>query len=229
MGVVLTLCFVGLSPAEPLGTVFTYQGRLIDANSTADALYDFQFKLYDASVAGAQKGSTINNGEVDVIDGYFTVALDFGSSVFNGDARWLEIGVRPGAQKDPNVYTVLLPRQQVAPTPYALYADMLDGLHASSFISTGSDYGRSGASSNLYEGTTPLTDPCLASTYKGCFDDTSHNRLGTDSEPNQKYVRSTYVVVDSLREIRYQVTNQQSNRFYRVRWQKPICVLAEQF
>ena len=37
--------------AEPMGTAFTYQGRLIDANNAADGLYDFQFKLYDANVA----------------------------------------------------------------------------------------------------------------------------------------------------------------------------------
>jgi len=120
VGVVLTMCFVGCSAAEPLGTAFTYQGRLIDANSVADGLYDFEFKVYDANVAGTQKGSTIDVNEMDVIDGYFTVLLDSGSDIFNGDARWLQIGVRPGEQKDPNVYTVLLPRQEITPTPYAL-------------------------------------------------------------------------------------------------------------
>jgi len=120
-GVVLTLWSVGSSAAEPLGTVFTYQGRLIDANSAAEGLYDFQFKLYDANVAGTKKGSTINNGELDVIDGYFTVALDFGSA-FDGNDRWLEIAVRAGELDDPNAYTLLTPRQRMAATPYALYA-----------------------------------------------------------------------------------------------------------
>lgn len=103
-----------------VGTVFTYQGRLIDANNAADGLYDLHFKLYDAAAGGSQKGSTINIGEVDVIDGYFTVALDFGSDVFTGDARWLEISVRAGELNDPNVYTPLEPRQRITPTPYAL-------------------------------------------------------------------------------------------------------------
>jgi len=49
-----------VSQAAPMGTGFTYQGRLIDANSAADGLYDLQFKLYDANVAGTQKGGTIN-------------------------------------------------------------------------------------------------------------------------------------------------------------------------
>jgi hypothetical protein len=119
---VLPLFVVCDSRAAPMGTAFTYQGRLIDANNPADGLYDFLFRLYDANVTGTQKGSTINIGEVDVIDGYFTVELDFGSKFFDGDARWLETSVRPGELKDPNTYTVLVPRQKVQPVPYALYA-----------------------------------------------------------------------------------------------------------
>ncbi|MBN2268967.1 MAG: tail fiber domain-containing protein [Sedimentisphaerales bacterium] len=118
----LTVCSAGVSRADPMGTVFTYQGRLIDSNSTADGLYDFQFKLYDANVAGTQKGNTINSGEADVIDGYFTVALDFGGGIFDGNDRWLEIGVRAGELDDPNAYTLLTPRQRMAAAPYALYA-----------------------------------------------------------------------------------------------------------
>jgi microcystin-dependent protein len=66
-------------------------------------------------------GTDVNKPEVDVTDGYFTVELDFGS-VFDGNDRWLLIGVRPGELEDPNVYTLLSPRQEVTPTPYALYA-----------------------------------------------------------------------------------------------------------
>jgi len=38
-----------------------------------------------------------------------------------------------------------------------LNADLLDGLHSSSFLTTSSDYGRSGVATNLYEGTSTLT------------------------------------------------------------------------
>jgi hypothetical protein len=103
-----------------MGTAWTYQGRLMDANSPADGEYDFQFKLYDANAAGKQQGSTIDVNNADVIDGYFTVELDFGSNVFDGDARWLQIGVRQGAINDP--LAILSPRQEVTPTPYAFYA-----------------------------------------------------------------------------------------------------------
>ena len=113
---------VGL--AEPLGTAFTYQGRLVDANSVADGLYDFQFKLYDDAnvIDGNQLGSDVNVPDLDVIDGYFTVELDFASGVFDGNAVWLEIAVRPGELHDANAYAILEPRLEVTPVPYALYA-----------------------------------------------------------------------------------------------------------
>ncbi len=117
--------------AELMGSAFTYQGRLMDGNSPADGLYDLQFKLYDANVAGTQKGSTLDVNEMNVIDGYFTMLLDFGSDVFNGNDRWLEIGVRPGELNDPNVFTLLSPRQEVTPTPHAIYAQSSGGLQTS--------------------------------------------------------------------------------------------------
>ncbi|MBW8040197.1 MAG: hypothetical protein FVQ85_09385 [Planctomycetes bacterium] len=113
-------------PLQPvaIGTAFTYQGRLLDVNSPADGLYDFEFKLYDNAdpVFAAQQGSTIDINDLDVIDGYFTVELDFGSDVFTGDARWLEIGVRPGDSNEPNAFVTLSPRTELTSTPYSLYA-----------------------------------------------------------------------------------------------------------
>ena len=121
----LMVCLAKVSEAVPIGTVFTYQGRLMDANSPADGLYDFQFRLYDDPnvILGNQQGSTIYINDLDVIDGHFAVELDFGSDVFKGDARWLEIGVRSGDFEDPCEYTILGPRQKVTPTPSAIYAE----------------------------------------------------------------------------------------------------------
>jgi len=118
---IVIVSWAKVSEAAPLGNAFTYQGRLIDANNAADGLYDFQFKLFDASSDGNQLWWDVNTPEVDVIDGYFTVELDFGS-VFDSNAVWLDIGVRPGELGDPNLYTSLSPRQLIAPAPYALYA-----------------------------------------------------------------------------------------------------------
>jgi hypothetical protein len=108
-----------LAKAVPMGTAFTYQGRLIDDNIAADGFYDFQFELYDDPNTGTQQGPTVDINDTNVADGYFTVELDFGSDVFNGEARWLDIGVRPSESNDPN-YTPLSSRQEVTPTPYAL-------------------------------------------------------------------------------------------------------------
>ncbi|MHC4501617.1 MAG: hypothetical protein ACYS21_21225, partial [Planctomycetota bacterium] len=116
---------VEVSAAEPMGAAFTYQGLLYDANYVADGLYDFQFKLYNDGnvVDGNQVGDDVNVPDVDVIEGYFTVLLDFNDPcAFAGEARWLEIGVRPGEENDPNEYTFLEPLQEVTATPYALYA-----------------------------------------------------------------------------------------------------------
>jgi len=106
--------------AEPVGTGFTYQGRLIDANSAADGEYDLQFGLYDSNSDGNQVGEDIEVNDVDLIDGYFTVELDFGG-VFDGEARWLEVGVREGDSSGD--YTVLSPRQELTATPYAQEAE----------------------------------------------------------------------------------------------------------
>ena len=50
------------------------------------------------------------------------VVLGFGSDIFTGDTRWLEIGVRPGAGSGGDPYTPLSPRQLLTAAPYALYA-----------------------------------------------------------------------------------------------------------
>ena len=104
--------------AAPVGTAFTYQGRLTDGGSPANGEYDFRFKLYDAVSGGAQVGSTVSKENTTVTDGLFTVELNFGSGAFNGDARYLEIGVRPGASS--GLFTTLSPRQALTPAPYAL-------------------------------------------------------------------------------------------------------------
>jgi hypothetical protein len=95
---------------------FTYQGRLTDAGNPADGLYEMQFKLFDTATVGTgvQQGSTVTDSAVQVTNGVFTVQLDFGPGVFNGVARYLELGVRPAGSPDP--YTVLSPRQPVTST-----------------------------------------------------------------------------------------------------------------
>ncbi|NIP24243.1 MAG: hypothetical protein GWN67_02630 [Phycisphaerae bacterium] len=117
----LMFCIAQVIEATSMGTAWTYQGRLLDVNDTADGEYDFEFKLYDDPNANFPLAE-VNIPNVDVINGYFTVNLDFGSGIFDGNSCWLEIFVRPGELSDPNDYKSLSPRREVTPTPYALYA-----------------------------------------------------------------------------------------------------------
>jgi hypothetical protein len=114
-----TQAALGPGGFDELTTSFTYQGHLTDGGSPANGPYDFEFKLYDAPTDGTTLGTlTVKNFPVS--EGLFTVPLDFGAGVFTGDARWLEIGVRPGLSS--GAYTLLSPRQALTATPYALYA-----------------------------------------------------------------------------------------------------------
>jgi hypothetical protein len=117
---VLGLLLIGLPAAvyaATVGTAFTYQGNLTDGGSPANGQYDFQFKLFDAASGGGQVGSTLVKDNVEVTNGFFSVELDFGNQ-FTGQARFLEIGVRPGAST--GSFTLFTGRQELTPTPYAL-------------------------------------------------------------------------------------------------------------
>jgi len=122
---VLALCLIvfqaNVSEAEPMGTAFTYQGWLMDGEGPANGPFDLVFVLFDTPDGFNELGAQLIH-DFDVVDGYFTVELDFGGGVFDGSERWLQIEVRPGELEDPDAYTVLSPRQEVTPTPYALYA-----------------------------------------------------------------------------------------------------------
>jgi len=116
----------GMCKAATMGTVFTYQGRLMDNNDVADGLYDFQFSLWrdPCEIGGMYQVGLNVLDNVEVVDGYFTTELDFSGSVgvFNGEDRWVEVAIRPGELEDPNAYTTLTPRHKLTPTPYAFYA-----------------------------------------------------------------------------------------------------------
>ncbi len=106
--------------ASPMGTAFTYQGRIEKDDAPADGLCDFEFRLYDTESAGSQVGSTEVKSGVSMDVGLFTVNLDFGSGAFNGGARWMAISVccpSPSCTLQP-----LDPRVELTPAPYALRA-----------------------------------------------------------------------------------------------------------
>jgi hypothetical protein len=109
--------FASALTAMAQSTVFTYQGRLTDANLPPDGIYDFEFKLFDALTEGTQELVPIQRLNVQVTGGAFIVLLDFGAGSFPGADRFLEIGVRPAGNGE---FTTMTPRQLIPLTPYSI-------------------------------------------------------------------------------------------------------------
>ncbi len=107
------------APESPQGTGFTYQGQLKSGGSPYSGTCDLKFSLFDALSGGSQVGTTQSRLATQVTEGYFTIAsLDFGSGIFFGDARYLEIQVRCPAGS--GNYSTLSPRQALTASPAAL-------------------------------------------------------------------------------------------------------------
>jgi hypothetical protein len=109
--------------AAPLGTEFTYQGRLNRSGQVVTDTCNLQFSLWDAVSGPNQVGVTQTVNGVSVDSGLFTVTLnaggEFGATAFSGDARWLEIAIQ--CTGDPG-FTTLSPRQPLTAAPYARFA-----------------------------------------------------------------------------------------------------------
>lgn len=105
--------------AAPLGSAFSYQGELRDAGAPANGLFDLELCLFD-QFAGASALACVSAADVPVENGLFSTAVDFGSSAFVGEQRFLELRVRPGASS--GAYTTLAPRQLIRAVPEALRA-----------------------------------------------------------------------------------------------------------
>ncbi len=133
-------------------TAFTYQGNLNVSSSPqaspngggtpATGSFDFEFLLFDAQTGGEQIGSILAREGVPVVNGNFTVTLDFGAA-FPGTDRFLQIAVRSAG--NPSGYTPLSPRTQLSSSPYAVKslssetavnAAQLGGVPADQFITT---------------------------------------------------------------------------------------------
>lgn len=126
-----TMIWLGISwmgaaviAAAPLGTNFTYQGRLTMNGVPASGVFDLRFRLLDAVSGGATIGALQCHNNVSVTNGLFTMDLDFGAQ-FAGEMRFLEIEVRADAGQNCNNaagFTVLGPRQELTPAPNASFA-----------------------------------------------------------------------------------------------------------
>jgi hypothetical protein len=117
----LTLLGAGPLAAQTLGNAFSYQGLLKESGLPANGLYDFQSCLFDSLLSPSTTFCAPDINDAPVEAGLFTIALDFGAGPFNGQQRYLELRVRPGAST--GSYTLLSPRQLIRATPEALRAN----------------------------------------------------------------------------------------------------------
>ncbi|NJO05926.1 MAG: hypothetical protein HC876_10615 [Chloroflexaceae bacterium] len=104
---------------EALTGRFTYQGQLFDDGLPVSATCDFRANLFTAATGGTQIGSTQTINAIAVVDGYFTLPLSFGTAAFQGDQRFLELGVRCGGEAN---FTLFAERVALTATPYSVYA-----------------------------------------------------------------------------------------------------------
>jgi trimeric autotransporter adhesin len=102
------------------GTAFTYQGQLQSNGGPASGTYNLQFTLYTNSSGGTAVAGPVTNSAVTVTGGLFTVTVDFGSGVWNGQSNWLQIAVETNGG---SAFANLSPRQEVTPVPYAIFAE----------------------------------------------------------------------------------------------------------
>ena len=165
--VLLLAAWAGSAHAQ-LGTAFTYQGRLDDNGQPKTGTVDLRFDAYNVASSGAALNiaPVILDG-VPLSNGVFTVTVDFGATVFLGDAIFLELGVREdaaGVAGNPAGFTVLAPRQPVSPAPYALHAanvaiDAIGGAQVLDGTLNASDVDTASTTVGLQR---RLTNPCPA-------------------------------------------------------------------
>ena len=118
---VLTVAVIQLQLAtvRAQSTAFSYQGRLINNGSPANGLYDVRFGVWDAPTNGDLVTAMLTNSATGCTNGLFAATLDFGTGVFTGPERWLQLDVRTNGT---GTFTALLPRQPILPIPYAIYS-----------------------------------------------------------------------------------------------------------
>jgi hypothetical protein len=163
MSLVLTAGLVGVAglgashALGQVGTGFTYQGQLQTAGSPANGVHDLKFRLFDAGDGGEQVGSELCANDITVVDGRFSVILDFGGQ-FAGAQRHLEIDVRTDTGldcTDQNGYDTLAPRQELTAVPNATFAQ--NAATADTAITATNATSLNGQSPSFYQDAANLT------------------------------------------------------------------------
>jgi hypothetical protein len=166
------------------GTAFTYQGQLQSGTNFASGSYDITFSIWTNPSGPSQVGNTVTNIATGVTNGLFTVMIDFGGGVFDGNPRWLEIEVCTNG----GAFTTLSPRQFLTAAPYATYANTS---------------GYANLASNLVPNVT--VNPTFGSVTLGTFlfltASTSSVFSGATLSPSTSYVVLTATTVATLNSV----------------------------
>ncbi|OAI38870.1 hypothetical protein AYO38_08735 [bacterium SCGC AG-212-C10] len=110
------------SLASPLGTAFTYQGKLTGTSGAITGACDLRFTLFDQVAGGMQIEAPVEKLAVPIVAGVFSTKLDFGDAAFSaGQARFISIFVRCPAGV--GTFEPLAGRQELTSTPYAQFAN----------------------------------------------------------------------------------------------------------
>src|ERR1039457_1537644 len=127
------------SPARAQGTAFLYQGREVNlAGQPFTGTAHLTFTLYSAPLGGSSLLPALDKPGVPVVNGLFSVELDFGTGAFDGNDRWLEV-------QDVGL-NVTFPRQHIVAVPYAVMAGTLGGVSANNFWQLGGNHAGTGKS-----------------------------------------------------------------------------------
>ena len=93
---------------------FTYQGRLMKNGAPVNGACDASFYLYGAA-SGSFIISSVFSPSLQVVNGLFTLEVNFGQNLFTGEQRWIETEIGCGGDTP----VVLTPRTPLNPAPYA--------------------------------------------------------------------------------------------------------------
>lgn len=121
----LKVCFISLclslfvssaAFAEPIDYSFTYQGQLQNNGSPANGLHDFRVTPVDEF--GVDLGPNVSLADITVVDGLFTLDIDFGDNPFSTEKVFLKIFVGQAGGES----VELLPHTLIRSTPFAIQA-----------------------------------------------------------------------------------------------------------
>src|SRR6516225_1644250 len=112
-------------PVLAQSTAFTYQGLLNEDRAPANGFYDFRATLFATNSGGSACAGPVTESAVAVKNGVFVTSIDFGD-VFDGTNYWLQLAV---CTNGTGAFTLLSPRQQLTPVPYASFANTASNLN----------------------------------------------------------------------------------------------------